>query len=80
MELYFSGSNNNNNNNSSSSSSSNNNNNSSSSSISNSKFGNRAMANWESKSHYLLHEIIKYQNYCDSIEKSLALQDKVMSS
>ncbi|EIE89346.1 hypothetical protein RO3G_14057 [Rhizopus delemar RA 99-880] len=74
MELYFSGSNSNSNSNS------NNNNNSSSSSISNSKFGNRAMANWESKSHYLLHEIIKYQNYCDSIEKSLALQDKVMSS
>ncbi|KAG1453851.1 hypothetical protein G6F56_007468 [Rhizopus delemar] len=45
-----------------------------------SKFGSRAMTNWENKSHYLLHEIIKYQNYCDSIEKSIALQDKVMAS
>ncbi|KAI9027481.1 hypothetical protein CLU79DRAFT_739389 [Phycomyces nitens] len=31
--------------------------------------GIQAMANWENKSHYLLHEIIKYQNYCDAIEK-----------
>ncbi|CEG68033.1 hypothetical protein RMATCC62417_04366 [Rhizopus microsporus] len=46
----------------------------------NSKSGTRAMINWENKSHYLLHEIIKYQNYCDSIEKSLELQNKVMSS
>ncbi|PHZ14412.1 SEC7-like protein [Rhizopus microsporus ATCC 52813] len=46
----------------------------------NSKSGARAMINWENKSHYLLHEIIKYQNYCDSIEKSLELQKKVMSS
>ncbi|KAI8384416.1 uncharacterized protein BYT42DRAFT_260421 [Radiomyces spectabilis] len=38
----------------------------------------QAMTNWENKSQYLLHEIIKYQNYCDSIEKSLALQDKAM--
>lgn len=29
------------------------------------------MANWESKSKYMLHEIIKYQNYCDSLEKSI---------
>ncbi|KAF7731518.1 hypothetical protein EC973_009282 [Apophysomyces ossiformis] len=41
-----------------------------------SKHGGRAMINWENKSQYLLHEIIKYQNYCDAIEKSLALQDK----
>jgi hypothetical protein len=44
------------------------------------KSGAKAMANWETKSHYLLHEIIKYQNYCDSIEKSLAFQDKIMSA
>ncbi|KAF1806302.1 hypothetical protein FB192DRAFT_1349775 [Mucor lusitanicus] len=31
----------------------------------------RALANWESKSKYMLHEIIKYQNYCDSLEKSI---------
>ncbi|KAI8092985.1 Pleckstrin homology domain-containing protein [Halteromyces radiatus] len=37
-----------------------------------------AMANFENKTQYLLHEIIKYQNYCDSIEKSLALQDKAI--
>lgn len=42
--------------------------------------GVKAMNNWENKSHYLLHEIIKYQNYCDSIEKSLALQNKIMSA
>ncbi|GAN08886.1 conserved hypothetical protein [Mucor ambiguus] len=42
--------------------------------------GVKAMTNWEDKSHYLLHEIIKYQNYCDSIEKSLALQSKIMSA
>ncbi|KAI8881084.1 hypothetical protein K501DRAFT_296041 [Backusella circina FSU 941] len=39
----------------------------------------KAMSNWEKKSLYLLHEIIKYQNYCDSIEKSLLFQSKVMS-
>ncbi|KAG2211191.1 hypothetical protein INT47_006310 [Mucor saturninus] len=33
----------------------------------------KAMNNWENKSHYLLREIIKYQNYCNSIEKSLSL-------
>lgn len=42
--------------------------------------GVKALNNWENKSHYLLHEIIKYQNYCDSIEKSLALQNKIMSA
>ncbi|CEP10540.1 hypothetical protein [Parasitella parasitica] len=41
----------------------------------------RALANWEAKSKYMLHEIIKYQNYCDSLEKSIqnkeaALQDR----
>ena len=42
--------------------------------------GVKAMNNWEKKSRYLLHEIIKYQNYCDSIEKSLTLQSKIMSA
>ncbi|KAI9469296.1 hypothetical protein BDB00DRAFT_264969 [Zychaea mexicana] len=40
--------------------------------------GARAMGNWENKSQYLLHEIIKYQNYCDAIEKSLTLQAKAV--
>ncbi|KAG2183714.1 hypothetical protein INT43_006725 [Umbelopsis isabellina] len=34
----------------------------------------KALSNWEAKQQYLLHEIIKYQNYCDAIEKALALQ------
>ncbi|KAI7863476.1 hypothetical protein BDF14DRAFT_1843492 [Spinellus fusiger] len=35
----------------------------------------RALSNWESKSKYLLHEIIKYQNYCDALEKSFQFND-----
>ena len=35
---------------------------------------NKAFHNWKKKNEYLLHEIIKYQNYCNSIEKSIALQ------
>ncbi|CAO3582679.1 unnamed protein product [Absidia cylindrospora] len=31
----------------------------------------KVMSNWELKSKYLLHEIIKYQNYCDALEKSI---------
>ncbi|KAI7877230.1 hypothetical protein K492DRAFT_219281 [Lichtheimia hyalospora FSU 10163] len=31
----------------------------------------KVMSNWESKSTYLLHEIIKYQNYCDALEKCI---------
>ncbi|KAG0183590.1 hypothetical protein DFQ28_002963 [Apophysomyces sp. BC1034] len=31
----------------------------------------KVMANWESKSKYMLHEIIKYQNYCNVLEKSM---------
>ncbi|KAI8147478.1 hypothetical protein BJV82DRAFT_595619 [Fennellomyces sp. T-0311] len=31
----------------------------------------KVMTNWESKSNYLLHEIIKYQNYCDALERSV---------
>lgn len=34
----------------------------------------KVMANWESKSKYLLHDIIKYQNYCGALEKSLEEQ------
>ncbi|KAI8389288.1 hypothetical protein BD560DRAFT_430263 [Blakeslea trispora] len=45
----------------------------------NSKLFTKVLTNWERKSCYLLHEIIKYQNYCDSIEKSLALQTKFKS-
>ncbi|KAL0083749.1 hypothetical protein J3Q64DRAFT_1641744, partial [Phycomyces blakesleeanus] len=35
----------------------------------------KALSNWESRSKYLLHDIIKYQNYCDMLEKSLQRQD-----
>ncbi|CAO3632700.1 unnamed protein product [Mucor hiemalis] len=38
------------------------------------KSGSKAMANWDAKARYLLHETIKYQNYCNSIENSLAIQ------
>ncbi|KAG1450116.1 hypothetical protein G6F56_008440 [Rhizopus delemar] len=31
----------------------------------------QVITNWETRAHYLLHEIIKYQNYCDALEKSL---------
>ncbi|KAI7870410.1 hypothetical protein BDF14DRAFT_1979932 [Spinellus fusiger] len=31
----------------------------------------KAMNNWELKSKYMLHEIIKYQNYCDALENSV---------
>ncbi|CAO3634000.1 unnamed protein product [Mucor hiemalis] len=44
----------------------------------NSKLKSRVMTNWEAKSQYLLHEIIKYQNYCNSIETSLELQTNVI--
>ncbi|KAI8984095.1 hypothetical protein BDF20DRAFT_365079 [Mycotypha africana] len=36
---------------------------------------NKVMRNWEAKSKYLLHEIIKYQNYCDALEKSIQLKE-----
>ena len=39
----------------------------------------KALSNWQNKSHYLLSEIIKYQNYCNSIEKSLLLQASAMA-
>ncbi|KAI8070219.1 hypothetical protein BDF21DRAFT_344512 [Thamnidium elegans] len=47
--------------------------------FSGSKIYARAMNNWENKSLYLLREIIKYQNYCNSIEKSLSLQARIMA-
>ncbi|CEP17034.1 hypothetical protein [Parasitella parasitica] len=34
----------------------------------------KVISNWEARSKYLLHDIIKYQNYCDSLEKSIKLQ------
>jgi hypothetical protein len=34
----------------------------------------KVLSNWESRSKYLLHEIIKYQNYCDALEKSFVVQ------
>ncbi|KAK4521507.1 Tubulin beta chain (Beta tubulin) [Mucor velutinosus] len=34
----------------------------------------KVISNWEARSKYLLHDIIKYQNYCDSLEKSIQLQ------
>ncbi|KAG2217575.1 hypothetical protein INT45_004928 [Circinella minor] len=36
----------------------------------------KAMHNWEAKSKYLLHDIIKYQNYCDALEKSIQIQEQ----
>jgi hypothetical protein len=35
------------------------------------------MANWEARAKYLLHEIIKYQNYCDALEKNMPNDDVV---
>ncbi|KAI8888139.1 hypothetical protein K501DRAFT_210989 [Backusella circina FSU 941] len=34
----------------------------------------KALTNWESKSNHLLHEIIKYQNYCNVLEESIVRQ------
>ncbi|KAI9365144.1 hypothetical protein BD770DRAFT_357106 [Pilaira anomala] len=31
----------------------------------------KVMHNWEARSKYLLHDIIKYQNYCDVLERSI---------
>ncbi|KAL1924208.1 uncharacterized protein VTP21DRAFT_7243 [Calcarisporiella thermophila] len=36
----------------------------------------KAMSNWERKSKYLLHELVKYQEYADSLKKSMKLQDE----
>ncbi|KAG2232358.1 hypothetical protein INT48_007373, partial [Thamnidium elegans] len=44
-----------------------------------SKFNTRAMTNWKNRFHYLLSEIIKYQNYCISIEKSLSFHASTMA-
>ena len=38
------------------------------------------MHNWEAKSKYLLHDIIKYQNYCDALEKSIDEQQKAIDA
>ena len=37
------------------------------------------MSNWEAKSNYLLHEIIKYQNYCDALERSVQRRQELQS-
>lgn len=37
------------------------------------------MSNWEAKSNYLLHEIIKYQNYCDALERSVKRRQELQS-
>jgi flagellar biosynthesis chaperone FliJ len=37
------------------------------------------MANWEGKSKYMLHEIIKYQNYCNALEDSITRQQEEAS-
>ncbi|KAG0175135.1 hypothetical protein DFQ29_007236 [Apophysomyces sp. BC1021] len=37
----------------------------------------KAITNWEAKSKYLLHDIIKYQNYCDVLEKSIQRRHEV---
>ncbi|KAI8989415.1 Pleckstrin homology domain-containing protein [Pilobolus umbonatus] len=34
----------------------------------------RVLSNWECKSKYMLHEIIKYQNYLDALENSINKQ------
>ncbi|CAO3702227.1 unnamed protein product [Rhizopus stolonifer] len=39
-----------------------------------------ALKNWNKKSEYLVLEIIKYQNYCDCLEKSMDVQKKFMDS
>ncbi|KAI8639739.1 hypothetical protein BD408DRAFT_434851 [Parasitella parasitica] len=38
----------------------------------------KAISNWEARSKYLLHDIIKYQNYCDSLEKSIKSQQDLL--
>ncbi|KAI7877491.1 hypothetical protein K492DRAFT_171645 [Lichtheimia hyalospora FSU 10163] len=39
----------------------------------------KVMSNWEAKSNYLLHEIIKYQNYCDALERSVQRRQELQS-
>ncbi|KAI8877175.1 hypothetical protein K501DRAFT_337592 [Backusella circina FSU 941] len=40
----------------------------------------KAMTNWEAKSKYLLHDIIKFQNYCDTLEKSIQKKHEIANS
>ncbi|KAI8096876.1 uncharacterized protein BX664DRAFT_356186 [Halteromyces radiatus] len=40
----------------------------------------KAMANWGMKSAYLLGDIIKYQHYCDALEKSMQLENSSSTS
>ncbi|KAI7903926.1 uncharacterized protein BX663DRAFT_485418 [Cokeromyces recurvatus] len=36
----------------------------------------KALQNWEAKSTYMLHEIIKYQNYCNALENGISKHKK----
>lgn len=44
-----------------------------------SKSNAKVMTNWERKSNYLLAEIIKYQNYCDVLEKSMRRRQQLVA-
>ncbi|KAI8994801.1 hypothetical protein BDB01DRAFT_774119 [Pilobolus umbonatus] len=37
----------------------------------------KVIRNWEARSKYLLHEIIKYQNYNDALEKSIQKKNEI---
>ena len=41
---------------------------------------NKAMANWERKSSYLLHEIVKFRTYIDCLQTAQAQKDKIYAS
>jgi hypothetical protein len=38
------------------------------------------LVNWEARSKYLLHDIIKYQNYCDALEKSIKQREQELAA
>ncbi len=37
----------------------------------------KAMVNWERKSSYLLHEIVKFRTYIDGLQAAQAQKDKI---
>lgn len=37
----------------------------------------KAMANWERKSSYLLHEIVKFRTYADCLQAAQAQKEKI---
>lgn len=39
----------------------------------------KAMTNWEKKSSYLLHEIIKFRTYIECLSSATALREKIKS-